>query len=217
MPLDPQRQYAQLLSVWAQGTKAARRINHRQRGEWSDTWEVWWRLGRRLVERRLEVLPLPTPSPVLLISWLNEHNLLKWATLAAADDQKAFEVYRHVIRIAQPNSPALQVDADGWILTHVLAGSIGRRTWTTLLQWDNPPTLVCDGVSDALTLLGALQAHPAKFRRSSVADWAVLAHLWRHRGAPQKVPLSFDGQTYGWIRCQDDRWVWPRQDEDSVQ
>ncbi|MDA8195430.1 MAG: hypothetical protein M0Z53_15760 [Thermaerobacter sp.] len=215
--MDPQRQYARLLTLWAESAKSARRMDHLAPGRWPREWDPWWRLGRRLVERGMDVLPVPGVFPVLLVAWDQTAPGRSWAALVDAGDAQGRLVYRHAIRIAlAPDAPALEGDRLGWLVSRDLALLLGARLWRTLIEWPDHPCGRWPENDQALAILGALAARPAAFRQAPTDDWSVLARLWRHRGIPQRIPSWHQDPPYRWVHRVADRYVWPSQDEDSV-
>ncbi len=173
--MDPQRQYAQLLTVWSQGSKMFRRSQYLDIG-YNPEWNVWWRLGRRLVERGLTVLPVPTAYPTLVIATQGD-----WFTLCPADHRRDGLAKGVVVGVSGADAPALRFD-HGWIVSHDTALRLGMRGWSTLVRWagELDTVLTVPEVDRALTLLGALGRLPLLFRAIDVGDWVAAAVMLRH-------------------------------------
>lgn len=209
--MDPQRQYAQLLTLWSQGSKMFRRsqhlLKHRDEG-----WDSWWRLGRRLVERRMTVLPLPLPDPYLLVGTESE-----WFTLCPAGLQDVGVARGQVIEVAPDGSDALCWQGR-WTIRMDVALRLGQRGWDTLCRWprEDAPRVTIAGLDGALTLLGALGRWPTLFAALQPEDWALASELLRHPmrrlEAPRPLPESWG---FCWEAETHEAW-WQRQDEDSV-
>ena len=212
--MDPQRQYAQLLTLWSQGSKLFRRDRHYRRVAESD-WEAWWKLGRRLVERQLIVLPVPGRSfPVLLVGGVDF-----WITLVDERFCAQSDVFLHGIGIIGAESGALRWDGH-WTLQMELALRLGERGWKTLMHWPHASqggVLEVSSIDESLTLLGALRRNPRVMDTLSMEDWVLASHLIRHprigmasdHGLSPDAGFRYDVET-GIL------W-WTGQDEDSVQ
>ncbi|PSR22038.1 MAG: hypothetical protein C7B45_08540 [Sulfobacillus acidophilus] len=209
--MDPQRQYAQLLTLWSQGSKMFRRAQQLS-DHWDSQWDAWWHLGRRLVERGLTVVPVPLTPPYLLVDIEGQ-----WFTLCPPKGANTGVAHR-VIVVARDDVPALRWDGV-WNTSWSLAMRLGRHGWTTL--GSAPPPLespLCVATVDqALTLLGAMRRKPALFRQLSAQHWIVAAALMRHPGlrlaTASPLPASWG---FGYDPLTHEAW-WERQDEDSVQ
>ncbi len=209
--MDPQRQYAQLLTLWSQGSKMFRRAQQSP-GRWDSQWDAWWHLGRRMVERGLTVVPVPMTPPYLLVDIEGQ-----WFTVCPPEGAQT-NVAHHIIVVARDDAPALTWDGR-WQTSWGLALRLGRHGWGTLL---NAPKALASPlrvgtVDHALTLLGAMRAKPGLFRQLSAEHWEVAATLMRHPGhriaLASPLPASW-GFQYDALAQQ--AW-WERQDEDSVQ
>ncbi len=210
--MDPQRQYAQLLTLWSEGSKLFRRDRHYNRRQ-QDEWDAWWRLGRRLVERGLMVLPVPFPEPILLVE-----DGARWFTLATASGVNSGVARGDTVVVTADGSSVLAWD-NRWTVRMDLALRLGMRGWDTLMHWPDKwgtPGWTCDSLDAALTLLGALQRTPKPFQTMPMADWTLAARMMRH---PERRFAS--GHALPWEHgfCYDaetaESW-WERQDEDSV-
>lgn len=210
--MDPQRQYAQLLTLWSQGTKLFRR--EAQYREYDARWDAWWRLGRRLVERRLLVLPVPLQEPVLVAA-TESH----WFTLASAPDVEDGITRGPVVVVADPDSgPALHW-GNYWSVRYDVALQLGLRGWDALLTWPRRQASAAwqaDDVDAALTVLGALHRHPYIFHAVPMQDWVVAARLVRHPGQRRSVTAPLPASVgFRYDVATGQAW-WPGQDEDSV-
>jgi len=220
--VDPQRQYAQLLTLWAKGSKTFRRFDQHPEGFQSE-WDLWWRLGRRLVERQFHVLPIPgLPKPVLVVAWSNyqiflaDRDLKEWrAELPEAwwGDRRPTPVWR------------VNAHDATFSLTFLMRwGQRGFTAWervrpSALAASGEDETIVADSIDDGLTILGALIRYPRVFSHLPPSAWAWAGRLVRHPGTWQQVPQVPDGLATISGMAYDprtDRWCWLGQDEDSV-
>lgn len=217
-PLDPQRQYARLLTLWAVSAKASRRMEYLARGRWPAAWHDWWRLGRRLSERGLAVLPVPGVRPVLFVGFDGPGQSTGWLALTPPDDEAAGKIFGAAVGVdMHSGAPALVIDQGRWVVSVHLALRMGQKLWRVFLA---PPPLESakwTNLDDALTLLGAMVIRAGVFERAPLEDWMPLARLWRHRGVAQQLGPWPGSTRYAWIRrLADGRYLWPGQDEDSV-
>lgn len=177
-------------------------------------WNAWWRLGRRLVERRLVVLPMPL-NPPYLIAALPEST--GWFVLSRAD-----QVYRGVahesavIGVELSQTSALRREGGHWLVSFPLALSLGPKGWAALLSHEPAAVLDVPDQTTAVTVIGALGRHPRLFDAIEPQDWCLAARLMRHPGkrlaASQALNPSWGFQ---FDAVTGEAW-WERQDEDSV-
>ncbi|MCY0879268.1 MAG: hypothetical protein OWU84_10045 [Firmicutes bacterium] len=209
--MDPQRQYAQLLTLWSQGTKMLRRAQHHAL-PYSAAWEWWWRLGRRLVERRMAVLPVPLNEPALLVG-LSEG---EWFTLLSSATAPDVARIGRALIVWRDGPAALAYQDERWCVRLDVASALGQRGWRTLVRWRPAEPVTAATRAAAETVLGALDRYPALFGAISPDLWVTAAFLLRHPGQrlPSVAPLPaewgfrYDGAT-------ETAW-WERQDEDIV-
>ena len=210
--MDPQRQYAQLLTLWSQGSKMLRRAQQLE-GQRDPEWDAWWRLGRRLVERQLTVLPVPGSGPILAVSTQRY-----WFTLSSARLRKVGTAGHHSIAVAEAGT-ALSWSPEGWTVRMDTALRLGEKGWNTLCRWPGslmgPPWTV-DDVDQAVTLLGALDRQPGLMSRIPMQQWAIAAHMLRHplHPVPCSAPLP-EALGFRYSPERQTAW-WEPQDEDSV-
>ncbi len=196
--MDPQRQYAQLLTLWSEGSKLFRR-ERQYRSRQADSWDGWWRLGRRMVERGLLVLPVPLGSPILLAAVQD-----LWFTVAGLEDVDVGIARGPVLIRTEGTDWALRWDGV-WHVRSDLALSLGQRGWRMLVQWPSPsrkqPWQVAD-MHQALMVIGAVNRRPEIFRGLDMEDWEVASMLLRHpqkrcrwpHPLPARFGFFYDGQ-----------------------
>lgn len=210
--MDPQRQYAQLLTLWSEGSKVFRRKAFLT-GDREEAWELWWRIGRRLVERGLMVLPMPLAVPSLFVATEN-----RWWTLIDEQHVSSEMVHGQVIAVRTECQPALSWTGY-WGVSVEMILRMGEHGFSTLIEW---PThkfsgeLSVDALDHAVTLIGALHRTPALFHALALDDWVTAARLVRHSGMQLKVsnPLP---REWGFRYDTEQHLAWfERQDEDSV-
>ncbi len=213
--MDPQRQYAQLLTLWSQGSKMLRRARQLE-GRRDPEWDAWWRLGRRLAERQLIVLPVPGSEPILAVSTDRY-----WFTLSPVALRRVGTTGHHSIAVTPigDEEAALAWSPEGWTVRMDTALRLGEKGWNTLCQWPGCSTGLpwsVDDVDQALTLLGALNRHPGLMSRIPRQHWAVASQMLRHPLHP--VPCSSPLPEALGFRYSPDRQTawWEPQDEDSV-
>lgn len=223
--LDPQRQHAQLLTVWAQGNKAFRRWQHYE-PQGSAPWaqfEPWWNLARKLEERGLVARVFPAPQPVVLVSGLGRHQDAWCAVVADANPWR--DIFRHIV-VIHPGPEALAWDSERFSVSMACAARLGRTHWEVLAhEEESPPGSVhrkWEPIGVAIDILSLLSAKPRLLRPRGLEDLEALAQLFRHRGHAQNVVLQ-QPTRYPWVKAlttrDGQRYEWPvahGQDEDIV-
>lgn len=180
---------------------------------YDSSWDCWWRLGRRMVERHLTVLPVPLESPRFLVGLSD-----RWFVVCPESTARDGVANRLIIAIADGGANALTWSR-GWILSGDLALSLGQRGWNALVTGAVPAAdadFLVERMDEALVLLGAMGRMPALFRFLPSSDWVLAARLMRHpsrrmaavRPLPSSWGFQFDADS-------GEAW-WSRQDEDSV-
>ncbi len=204
--LDPQRQHAQLLGLWSQGSKALRRLNHfgYLNGASLTQTEHWWNLARRWEERGIVLRLLPVVPPAGLLMWgaLTD----EWSTLVEARELERYAtaIYRHPLGIDfRPQASALTMTPDGpTILSLTLCQRLSASLVHTTGALSRRPgvDLRLVNVDQALEVLAAWRHAGGAMSRVAPADWAAAARLWRHRG--QAIVVSGDlASRYPWIEA----------------
>jgi hypothetical protein len=178
----------------------------------SSPWDAWWRLGRRLVERRLAVLPVPLDVPALLVGAPGV-----WFTVCPENWTGHGVVKPPLIGVYETGGEALVWQSGHWTVSFETALALGIRGWDALVQGVKPDSPVsCPTSSDALTLIGAMGRQSAVFHALNGADWPLAARLMRHphRRAPADHPIS-ERWGFRYDETSHEAW-WDGQDEDSV-
>lgn len=217
-PLDPQRQYAQLLTLWAQGNKIVRRQTNGQPHAPS---LAVWQLGQSMVSHGVQVLPVCLDPAIILVSPAQEDAL--WCVLV----DREFGVhnpslFRRMLWLDRDRTHALTV-GPVWSVSMELARVLGVRQWITLCRWvtKDPGRAVLPTKTDAITVLAGLAHHPTRIGKAPVEDWLGLSRLWRHQGTWQVAPITHP-DAYSWLAWDraSNKYLWPSsmtKDEDSVQ
>ncbi len=200
--LDPQRQHAQLLTVWAQGNKMFRRWQH-YRAQGFEQWrefEQWWNLARKITERGLLAQLFPGPSPVILAGGLGK-NQDGWVALAAPEAYWP-EVFKRLVIIHQ-GQPAMEW-TDHFSVSMECAALFGLRQWNMLARltelalsekstlWTSPHTV--------LDVLSMLDHELGRLKPLCLEDLEPLSRLWRHRDQAQYLgPWHPSAGRYNWL------------------
>lgn len=212
--LDPQRQHAQLLGLWSQGSKLFRRLGHEGalKGPERTRLEALWNLARLLEERGFAVRLVPAPSlPLLLLAdgggW--------WTLVPRSAEPGVVRAVRHPLGIdLEPGAPALAVQDGGVTLALSVWRRIGSRSLRGLLAMAASASadLRVAAEEEALVLLAAFAEVGGRLAGAPSADWPLLARLWRHRGVAIRADGGLAG-TYPWLtRHGDGRLCWPETD-----
>lgn len=212
--MDPQRQYAQLLTLWSQGSKVFRRARHYNGWDRADRWDAWWKLGRRLVERGLTVVPLPLiEGPALMVGFPGDRE--GWLSLADVQISDWPLIFPGGIGVCI-EGPALGWTEGGLVVNMSLLRRQGQRGLQTLSRIASAKPFV-SRVDRAETLLAAYARFPEAFSSVPAQDWSFLAFLWRHRGESRPYAAWGEVAPSPWVmwdaRTRGFRWS---QDEDSV-
>lgn len=202
-PLDPQRQHAQLRTLWAEGNKTLRRLDHYRRGQFPvEQVELWWNLGRTLAERGLMVQALPVDAGTWLVGGRRSSGRSFWLTLVDAHAVLAADGHRHVVGIDfDPGAPAWRANAGRHTLAARLARRMGEGLWAVIDRargW--PLDQEWPDIDETLTMLAAIAQEPDRFNPGWQHDWSRLARLWRHRGVWQPMAQWRGPSGYHWIR-----------------
>lgn len=225
--MDPQRQHAQLLTVWAQGNKIFRRWQHFHREEYApwSIFEVWWNLARRLTERGLVAQMFPGSEPVIVVGGLGNKQD-QWLVLVTPK-QVWPEVFSRVV-VVQLETPAMTW-SDHISLSYDCAVRLGNRHWNVLLRLthkmagDN--SISWSSIHTAIDVLTLMDREYGRLQPLCGKDLAPLAQLWRHQGVPQVIPgWTPEPGRYRWLRTvttpKGIGYLWSkelaRQDEDIV-
>ncbi len=207
--LDPQRQYAQLLTLWAQGNKIIRRQTN---GQLDSTTLATWQLAQSIASHGVAVLPVSLDPAIVLISPDQEGQV--WGVLVDKGwGQNNARFFRHMLWLDRHSAPALSVGPLAWSLSRELAVGLGIRQWLTLCRWSEKR---CDAVdfgtkSEATTVLAALAHQPLRMGKAPSQEWLGLSRLWRHQGTWQSVSI-LDPKRYPWLVCDlpSNKYLWPR-------
>jgi hypothetical protein len=193
--LDPQRQHAQLLGLWSQGSKLIRRLGHRGYGASFDLDRVerWWNVARRLSERGLAVQILPLEPPVVLVAWGKGKE--SWLTLVDATGIEAEDptLYHRLLMVHfDEQAPALSFSGEGPRVAARTLLRLSERTLRTLIRIgeESAQRVSVADLNDALVVLAAWQQEPRMMERAPGSDWIWLARLWRHRGSYLRAPAD---------------------------
>ncbi len=184
--LDPQRQHAQLLGLWSQGSKLVRRLEHRGYGETLqlEFVERWWNIARQLSERGLTALVLPLRPPVLLVAY--GFGKTRWVTLVDRAGVESFDptIYHHLLTVDFGEGPALYLGAERSVLSDQLLLRLSVKTLATMAELSerHSRAVTVEAVPDALVVLAAWHHVPEAMARVDEEDWIPAATLWRHRG-----------------------------------
>ena len=172
--MDPQRQHARLLGLWAQAIKAARRRGHRE-GIAPDT--AWLALAAQWTGQGYAFHFVPGPWVQLVLMDPGPVVLMPAAAAGEARSDWRWPVYG-----ISPGGPALALGEGQGVLGHGLAGRLGRAAWAVLAAEDpsEGPSLSVDRAEDALVVLAAHAA--GALSGVSRADWCEASYRWRHRG-----------------------------------
>lgn len=223
--LDPQRQHAQLLTVWAQGNKAFRRWQHNRAHDyapWAE-FEPWWNLARKLEEKGLVARMFPAPGPVILVSGGGRR---RDAWFALVSDAVLWQdVFKHIV-VIHPGQEALLWESGQFTVSMACAARLGAAHWEVLRETaqalEGLQRMVWEPIGVAIEILSLLTQKPPRRIPWDVEDLESLAKLFRHRGQPQQVALKDPGR-YVWIKtvptANGQRYQWPLalgQDEDIV-
>lgn len=224
--LDPQRQHAQLLTVWAQGNKAFRRWQHNRTHDyapWAE-FEPWWNLARKLEEKGLIARMFPAPHPVILVSGVGRHHDAWFAVVSDAILWQ--DVFKQIV-VIHPGHEALAWDSGRFTVSMACAARLGTKHWEVLRETGEGALYglqrtVWKPLGVAIEILTLLTLKSRGRQRWALEDLESLAKLFRHRGQPQHVTLK-DPTRYAWIKTlptpDGPRYQWPlapRQDEDIV-
>ncbi len=180
--LDPQRQHARLLGLWAGAIKAARRRGHRE-GARPD--EAWLALAAQWTghDYTFQFLPgalvqvvLWDPGPLVLMP-------------AESVGRRRGDWRWPVVGIG-PERPAMVLGGGNAVLGRVLAGRLGRSAWMALAQLGGTlvagDRLMVTGADEALTVLAALAAGALGDRPRG--EWREASARWRHRPRSGEPP-----------------------------
>ncbi len=223
--MDPQRQHAQLLAVWAQGNKAFRRWQHYRPldyAPWGE-FEPWWNLARKLEEKGLVARLFPAPNPVILVSGLGA-NAETWCAVVS-DAVPWREIFKQIVTIHR-GPEALAWNAREFTVSMACAARLGRAQWGVLAHQEHfsgiTGSMTWEAVEEALNILTMLAKNRRRPAWWTLEDLEALARLWRHQGHPQKVVLE-EPTRYPWVKIvqtrDGQRYEWPSvhgQDEDIV-
>lgn len=225
--LDPQRQHAQLLTVWAQGNKIFRRWQHFRRDEYApwSTFEMWWNLARRLTERGLVAQMFPGPGPIIVVGGLGRKQD-QWLVLVTPE-QYWPEVFSHLV-VVHLQTPAMTW-SDHISLSYDCAVRLGNRHWNVLLRLADKMAedngISWSSIHTAIDVLALIDREYGRLQPLCGKDLTPLAQLWRHRGVPQVVSgWTPEPGRYSWLRPimtpKGPGYLWSnelaRQDEDIV-
>jgi hypothetical protein len=173
--LDPQRQHARLLGLWAQAAKAGRRRAHRGGSKAPDAWIA---LGAAFSGR--DFLFQFVPAPYVVMAMADPGPLVLVAPDGAHDAERDWRW--PVCKLVGGDAPALAVGGGSAQVHFRLAARMGRAAWTTLADraecLRSGEALALNGVGEAITVLTALGA--GALTSASRADWPEAAALWRH-------------------------------------
>ena len=176
--MDPQRQHARLLGLWAGAIKAARRRGHRE-GAAADA--SWLALAAQWTGHGYAFQFLPG-SPVQVVLWDPGPLVLTGGETAAG----ARGDWRWPVVGMGPDHPALVLGGGDVVLGGSLAGRLGKSAWMTLAQHGGAlvpgERLVVPGADEAVTVLAALAAGALGDRPRS--EWREASARWRHRPRP---------------------------------
>ncbi len=205
--LDPQRQYAQLLSLWAQGNKIIRRQTN---GQFDAPVLRIWQLGQSMASHGVNVLPISLDPAIVMIS--SDHQGVVWCVLVDKEwGQSHSDLFRRMLWLNKRTAPALST-GEVWSVSMDLASRLGRSQWSTLCQWIKKDVDVAeiDTESDAITVLAGLTHQPYRIGKASAQDWSGLSRLWRHQGTWQSVTLA-EPQSYAWLvwDLPSKKYLWP--------
>ncbi|PSR25319.1 MAG: hypothetical protein C7B47_12510 [Sulfobacillus thermosulfidooxidans] len=203
--LDPQRQYAQLLTLWAQGNKILRRQTN---GQPDARVLQSWKLGQSVASHGIEVLPLSLEPTIFLLAPTPTDAL--WCVLVDRDyGMHNSQLFRRMLWLDHKEQPALHAGPI-WSISENLAKKLGVIQWKILCQWMDK---ACDDVEwpenwQAITVLAGLSHQPQLIGQAPAQDWLGLSQLWRHQGTWQRVHLQTD---YPWLQYDPvlKKYLWP--------
>lgn len=187
--LDPQRQHAQLLGLWSQGTKLVRRMQHRGYRDRLNLVQIqrWWDLARSLSERGLVVQILPLSSPVVFVGFApGKQGWVSLVDVTGVDAIDASLYHRPIAIDFAPAAPSLRLDGTGPILAEAMVRKLSGKSLKALMDLvavtGGRDTVTIDRAQDAEVVLAAWHFVPQMMRQARANDWVALARLWRHRG-----------------------------------
>ncbi|AUW92896.1 hypothetical protein BXT84_02140 [Sulfobacillus thermotolerans] len=212
--LDPQRQYAQLLALWAQGNKVLRRQFNGQAH--TRSLEAW-QLGQSIASHGIGVLPMQL-NPVIFFIADDPDDVNAWCVLVDETLNSQREWFRRPIWLSWDNR--WQYNGT-WTLPAAFMARLGKRQWQTLRQYveGHADSVVWHTHGDVQDVLAGLRHEPRRIGQAPAALWLPLAQLWRHRGSWRQVALD-PTDHLPWLEydANTDKFLWPRtKDEDSVQ
>ena len=182
--MDPQRQHARLLGLWAGAIKAARRRGHRE-GARPD--EAWLALAAQWTGHDYTFQFLPG-APVQVVLWDPGPLVL----MPAESVVMRRGDWRWPVVGVGPERPAMALGGGDAVLGRVLAGRLGRSAWMALAQQGGTLVLgervVVPGADEALTVLAALAA--GALDDLPRGSWREASARWRHRPQAREAPPS---------------------------
>ncbi len=214
--MDPQRQYAQLLPLWAQGNKILRRQFNGVRNAAA---LQAWQLGQSLASHDVAVLPLQLQPVIFLLSGKEDGRGPGVVLVDSEFGHVHAAWFRRPIYLTWLREVQMSF-AGTWTVSAEVARKFGPQQWRTL---DAQMNRACgsgqwNSLADVQTVLAGLAHEPDRIGSAPAQDWLTLARLWRHRGIWQEsVGERLGG--YPWICCDAvaGKCLWPiEKDEDSV-
>ncbi len=182
--MDPQRQHARLLGLWAGAIKAARRRGHR---DGTREGAAWLKLAAHWAGHGYTFQFLPG-LPIEVVLWDPGPLVLTPARFAGG----ARGDWRWPVVGVGPDRPAVVLGGGDVALGWDLAGRLGRGAWMALAQHGVAlaagDPLVVPGADEALTVLAALAAGALDDR--SRGAWREASARWRHRPRSDEPPVQ---------------------------
>lgn len=183
--MDPQRQHARLLGLWAAAIKAARRRGHREGLHGGG--DGWLALAAKWAGHGYTFQFLPG-TPVQVVLWDPGPLVL----LPAASASSVRGDWRWPVGGIAEDGPALVLGGGELVLGQRLAGLLGREAWMALAQQGarlvSGDRLVVPGADEALTVLAALAA--GALDGQPRAAWREASARWRHRPRTPAPPAE---------------------------
>lgn len=206
--MDPQRQYAQLLPLWAQGNKILRR---KWNGQLHARELEAWQLGQSLASHKMGILPMRL-DPILFLVADHPEDPSAWFLLAGEDlGPGEAQWFRRAVYLRWGPDSVWRY-SQTWTVPAHDARHLGPGQWRTMREWIGRGRGAAEWPSGTQPqdVLAGLSHEPLRIGQEPVSLWLALSQLWRHRGtwcqAAQLQPAD-----YPWLRYDSGsgKFLWP--------